>query len=92
MSQPEFLILGDSNVKRFYTKLGLTQAQNITFVQARNLNEASGAIDSIKDCYKFVILAFITNLIVDAGEAATNDVDRVSAVEEMFNSIIPLIR
>ena len=55
-------------------------------------NELDDAISSIKDCYKYVVLAFITNLIVDAGDTAANDVDSVSAVEEMFNSVIPLIR
>ena len=92
MSQAEFLILGDSNVKRFYTKLGLTQSQNIDFVEARNMNEVTNAFTMIKDCYKFVIFACLTNLIVEAGSAATNDVDRLSAVEEMYNSVIPLIR
>ena len=92
MAQPEFLIIGDSNVKRFYTRIGLAQAQNITFAQARNMNELSTAISSISDAYKFVVLAFITNLIIDAGDASANDVDRVSAVEEMFNTVVPLIR
>ena len=92
MSQPEFLILGDSNVKRFYTKLGITQAKNICFVTARNLNEVSTAMTAINDCYKFVVLAFVTNLIVDAGDVTANDVDRISAIEEMFNTIVPLIQ
>ena len=92
MAQPEFLILGDSNVKRFYTRLGLTQAQNIEFAQARNMNEVTNALSTVKNCFKFVIFACLTNLIVDAGEAASNDVDRMSAIEEMFNSIVPLIR
>ena len=92
MTQPEFLILGDSNVKRFYTKLGLTQAQNVCFVSARSLSEVNNAVTTFKDCYKFIVLAFLTNLIVDAGEAASNDVDRVSAIEEMLHSVIPMIR
>ena len=92
MAQPEFLIIGDSNVKRFYTRIGLAQAQNINFVQARNVNELSTAISSVSDAYKYVVLAFITNLIVDAASPAANDVDRASAVEEMYNTVIPLIR
>ena len=64
MSQPEFLILGDSNVKRFYTKLGLSQAQNIEFVQARNMNEVTNSLSTIKNSFKFVIFAFLTNLVI----------------------------
>ena len=77
MTQPEFLILGDSNAKRFYTKLGLAQAQNITFVQARNSNEATNAVSAIKEGFRFVIFVFLTYLIIDAGESATNNVDRI---------------
>ena len=92
MSQPEFLVIGDSNVKRFYTKIGLSHAKNITFAQARNLSELSTAISSINDGFKFIILAFLTNLVIEAGDSATNDIDRVSSIEELYNSVIPLIR
>ena len=91
-AQPEFLILGDSNVKRFYTKIGFTHAQNIEFVQARSMTEFTSALSSIKDSFKIVILAFLTNLIVDAGDTASNDVDRMSAIEELYNTVIPQIR
>ena len=89
---PEFLVIGDSNVKRFYTKIGLTHAKNIEFVEARNMTEFSSSLSSFKDSFKIVILAFLTNLVVDAGDAATNDIDRMSAVEELYNTIVPQIR
>ena len=88
----EYLVLGDSNVKRFYTKIGLSQAQNLDFIQARNVEEVSNALSSFKRTYKFIVMAFWSNLIVDAGEAASNDVDRMTNIDEMFNSILPLIR
>ena len=88
----EYLVLGDSNVKRFYTKIGLSLAQNLDFVQARNVAEVSSALSSFKRSYRFVVMAFWSNLIVDAGETASNDVDRMTAIDEMFNSIVPLIR
>ena len=90
--QPEFLIMGDSNVKRFYTRIGLTHAQNIEFVEARNMTEFKTALSSFKDSFKIVILAFLTNLIVDAGDSAANNVDRMSAIEELCNTVIPQIR
>ena len=88
----EFLLLGDSKVKRFYTKIGLSQAQNIDFVQARNMDEVRTALSAIKNTSKFIILAFLTNLVVNAGDSAQNDIDRMSSIDEMFNSIVPLIR
>lgn len=91
-TQPEFLIVGDSNVKRFYTKIGLTHSQNIEFVEARNMTEFTTALTAFKTSFKIVVLAFLTNLIVDAGDSATNDVDRMSAIEELYNTIIPQIR
>ena len=91
-NQPEFLIVGDSNVRRFYTKIGLVHARNIEFVEARNMTEFSKALGAFKDTFKIVVLAFLTNLIVDAGDSATNDVDRMSAIEELYNTIVPQIR
>ena len=88
----EYLVLGDSNVNRFYTRIGISHAQNLDFVQVRNFEEVSAALPNFKRSYKFVVMAFLSNLIVDAGETAANDVDRMSAIDGMFNSVIPLIR
>ena len=89
-SQRDYLIIGDSNVRHFYLKLGL-QAQNLDFVQARNLSETDVALGSIKTAYKFVVFAFLTNLIVAAGEEGSNPVDRLSAIEDLFNSITQML-
>ena len=88
----EYLVLGDSNVNRFYTRIGLSQAQNLDFVQCRNIEEVSTALTTFKRSYKVVVMAFLSNLIVDAGETASNDIDRMSAIDDMFNNIIPPIR
>ena len=91
-SHRELLILGDSNVKRFYSRIGLTQAQTLDFVQARNMTELSTALTAFKSTYKIVVLAFLTNLVIDSGDSAVNDVDRMSNIEETFNTVIPMIR
>ena len=91
-SHRELLILGDSNVKRFYSRIGLTQAQSLDFVQARNMTEVESALAAVKNTYKIVVLAFLTNLVIDAGDGAVNDVDRMSSIEEAFNTVVPLIR
>ena len=88
----EYLVLGDSNVSRFYTKIGLTMAQNLDFVQARNLEEVSSGLAKINRSYKFVVMAFWSNLIISAGEAASSDIDRMSSIDDMFNQVVPLLR
>lgn len=88
----EYLVIGDSNVSRFYTKIGISLAQNLDFVQARNVDEVTAALGSIQRSYKLVVMAFWSNLIVASGESASNDVDRMSSVDGMFNAIVPLIR
>lgn len=91
-NQRDLLILGDSNVKRFYSRIGLTQAQTIDFVQARNMGEVETALGSVKNSYKIVVLAFLTNLVIDSGSSASNDVDRQSNIEEAFNTVVPMIK
>lgn len=91
MSQREILVLGDSNVQRFYSKLGLA-AQLLDFHRVRNKEELTEALKAVKSCYKFIIMAFLTNLIVSAGDESANNADRLCAVELLFNEILPLIR
>ena len=88
----DFLVLGDSNVGRYYTKIGLHQAQGLDFIHARNTEEVSNALSKINRNYKFVVMAFWSNLVVAAGDRGSNDVDRMSEIDETFNQIIPLVR
>ena len=90
-TQREYLIIGDSNVRRFYHKLGL-QSHNLTFVQARSFEEVGAAMSAIGPTYKFVVFAFITNLIVTAGEECADHVDRSNAIEELFTSLLQVVR
>lgn len=88
----EYLVLGDSNVSRFYTRIGLTMSQNLDFVQARNIEEVNSGLAKINRSYKYVVMAFWSNLVVAAGDSATNDIDRMSSIDDLFNQVVPLIR
>ena len=90
-STRDYLIVGDSNVRRFHSRLGL-QSHNLDFVQARSMEEAITAVNSVLPTYKFVIFAFITNLIVSAGDECANPVDRLASVDELFNTLLQLLR
>ena len=83
----EVLILGDSNVRRFYNKLG-RQLKTLEFVQARDLDEVGQALQSINSNYWIVVFSFLSNLIVNAGEESQNKIDRINAISEMFNSLL----
>ena len=87
----ELLLIGDSNVRRFYSKLG-SQVQLLEFAQARSLEELNTAIQTVKASYKIVVFAFITNLIVNCGEENPNPIDRAEALEDLFHTTISMIR
>ena len=85
----EVLILGDSNVRRFYSKLG-RQVKMLEFVQARVYDEAVTSLEAVNSGHRFILFAFITNLIINAGEEGQTPSDRISAIREMFNSLLLL--
>jgi len=86
----DFLIIGDSNVTRNYARLGL-QVQNVAVVPARNILEVTQALrESVKSTYRIVVFACLTNLIIAAAEAGSNTQERLNAVSDMFNTLLPL--
>jgi len=90
----DFLIIGDSNVQRFYTRLGQL-AQGMDFIRARNTDEMAQAFTTFKaakSTYKIIVLAFITNLIVAAGDDGVSPTERLSAIEGLFNEIVPVMK
>lgn len=90
----DFLIIGDSNVQRYYTRLGQL-AQGMDFTRARNVDEMKQAFDVFrvaKTAYKIVVFAFITNMIVAAGDDGSSPAERLSSIEGLFNELIPAIR
>jgi len=87
----DFLIIGDSNVTRNYTRLGY-QVQSLAVVPARNLSEVTQALkESIKSTYKIIVFACLTNLIISCADAGSSTAERLSAISDLFNSIIPAI-
>ena len=83
----EVLIIGDSNVRRFYNKLG-RQVKLLEFVQARDIDEIASALQSINPSYKVVVFAFITNLITNSGEEGQCSLDKINRISEMFEALL----
>jgi len=66
----EVLIIGDSNVERYLHHTGRLYCEQGDSVPARNLAEFNRAIHQIPaDKYKMVVLAMLTNILVDAGNS-----------------------
>jgi len=86
----DVLIIGDSNVTRNYTRLGL-QVQNVSVVQARNQSEVADALGSIQSSFKIVVFACLTNLIIASGEAGSNNPERITSISEQLHTLLPTI-
>lgn len=86
----DLLIIGDSNVTRNYTRLGY-QAQSVSVVQARNRAEVLEGLNSIKNTFKIVVFACLTNLIISSGEEGSSAPERLTAIAECLNGLLPLI-
>jgi len=86
----DFLIIGDSNVTRHYTRLGF-QVQNVSVVQARNKSEVISAFESIKASFKIIVFACLTNLIIAAGEEGSTSTERLDSISDCLNTMIPMM-
>jgi len=74
----QLLLIGDSNVRRYFDRLSGIVGSEVDFVQARNLQEWSeSAVPSCKKGYKIVTYSFLTNIIITAAKEGTNDDDRL---------------
>jgi len=82
------LLVGDSNVRRFFYQLGSAYTTTVDFYQARSLSEWSEAIPSCKKGYETVIFSFLTNLIVDAGRDGQNASDRMDAIDGVIRTVV----
>jgi len=79
-------------VGRNYTRLGY-QVQNVTVVTARNYSEVTQAFqESIKDTFKIIVVACVTNLIIASGEAGSTPTERLNAIGETLNELFTTLR
>lgn len=91
-NKQQILLLGDSNIGRYLGRLGLQTTNQVTYVQTRSMEEVERGLEQVKGTYKIIIFAFITNLIIAAGEAAANAVDRIPPIEEMLVTLVQKLR
>lgn len=87
-----FLLLGDSNVRRWIPNLGGHYRSIMEFVPAHNTLELSNALTKINSSYQTVIFAGLTNILVGAASEATTNSDRLEAISQSLNATLTSLR
>jgi len=82
-----YLIVGDSNCRRFYNKLGL-QSNEIDFLEARNQVELQTCLTSLKASYTYVIFSFLSNILISTAEDSSSNQDRLNVIEVVLDSVV----
>jgi len=88
----QLLLVGDSNVRRFFNQLGSAYSASVDLVQARNLTEWSEAIPACKRGYEIVVYSFLTNLIVDAGQDGPRPEDRLDSIDGVLKTVVTAMK
>jgi len=84
----KLLLVGDSNVRRFFYQLGSAYTTTVDFCQARSVAEWSEAVPTCMKGYDVVVYSFFTNLIVDAGREGPKANDRLESIEAALRAVI----
>jgi len=88
----QLLLVGDSNVRRYFDRLSGLVGSEVDYVQSRNESEWSDAIPKCKRGYKIVTYSFLTNVIIDAAKDGTNDDDRLDLISPTLKTIFTTMR
>jgi len=83
----QLLLVGDSNVRRYFDRLSGLVGAEVDYVQARNDTEWQAAIPKCKRGYKIVTYSFVTNFIIDSARDANNDEDRLDLIGPSLKTI-----
>jgi len=72
----QLLLVGDSNVRRYFDRLSGIVGAEVDYLQTRNIAEWKEAMPRCKRGHKIVTYSFLTNVIIDAAKDSNNDEDR----------------
>lgn len=86
------LLLGDSNVRRWYTSIGESYLPVVEYAPVHNSEELPAALAQIQPTYQMVVFAGLTNIIVGAGSSATDRFSRLEAIETALKATLTAIR
>lgn len=86
------LLIGDSNVRRWITKIGDPYLSVVDFVPCLNSEELPAAMSQIRPSYQVVVFAGLTNIIVGAGSGCSDRFSRLEAIETAIKATFTTIR
>jgi len=83
----QLLLVGDSNVRRYFDRLSGAYGSEVDFVQSRNVPEWLEAINVCKKGYRIVTFSFLTNIVIDAAKEGASDDERLDLISPSLKSI-----
>lgn len=87
------LLIGDSNVRRWHTRLGDSYLPVMDFVPAHNSEELEAALEHIRPTYQMVVFAGLTNIIVGSGsDVSGGRLERLEAIETALRTTLASLR
>jgi len=84
----QLLLVGDSNVRRYFDRLSGAYGAEVDFVQSRKDSEWLEAVPNCKKGYRIVTYSFLTNIIIDAARDGTSDDERVDLISPVLKTIL----
>jgi len=88
----QLLLVGDSNVRRYFDRLSGAYGAEVDFVQARNNSEWLEAVPQCNKGYRIVTFSFLTNIIVDAARDGTSDDERLDLISPALKTIFQAMK
>jgi len=88
----QLLLVGDSNVRRYFERLSMAYGTEVDFAQARNASEWAQVLPSCRKGYRIVTYSFMTNIIIDSAKEATTDDDRLDAISTSIKTIVTAMK
>jgi len=88
----QLLLVGDSNVRRYFDRLSGAYGAQVDFVQARSVPEWLEAIPSCKRGYSIVTYSFLTNLVISSASEGTSDDERLDLISPTIKTVITAMK
>jgi hypothetical protein len=85
------LLLGSSNVARFYKFLMFQDFKEYQMMKCTNMDSFSALMSEIEEGSNNVIVSVIENLIVDAAKSAKSDGERVDLINKSIKKVFEVI-
>lgn len=87
-----FLLLGDSNIRKWIPNLGVPYRTSTEYVPVHNSQELRPALDKISSPFETVIFAGITNILISNASECANDIERLETINRTVSEVLLALR